>query len=86
MHYFPPGGLFVASVFYGFLRKIARMDLGAELVRLRQLLETGELATGARRRDMLDEDDKAISASKITSVPSPATSAQRSAHQIGGAR
>jgi uncharacterized membrane protein len=48
MHYFPPGGLLTASMLYGVLRKIANVDIGIELARLRQLLETGEIATGAR--------------------------------------
>jgi uncharacterized membrane protein len=87
LHYFPPGGLVVASAFYGFLRKIVRLDLGTELVRLRQLLETGELATGARRRDLLDDDDKAVSASGVAPMqPRAATSAQTSQHELGGAR
>ena len=82
MHYFPPGGLVVASVLYGFLRKLASVDIGTELVRLRQLLETGEIATGKRRVEELREDEK------IMTVPAPraATSAQTSAHSIGGQR
>lgn len=87
LHYFPPGGLFVASAFYGFLRKLARMDLGTELVRLRQILETGELATGARRLDEIENDDKAVSAAQVAAMqPAASTTAGRSAHQIGGAR
>lgn len=92
LHYFPPGGLIVASAFHGFLRKLARLDLGTELVRLRQLLETGELATGARRREELEEDDKAVSASHImTTQPGAVTSAQHAQHEVrsipvGGAR
>ena len=53
LHYFPPGGLVVASTLYALLRWLARTQLGMELVRLRQLIETGELATGARRREEL---------------------------------
>jgi uncharacterized membrane protein len=48
MHYKPSGGIVVASLFYGFLRKLARVDIGLDLVRLRQLIETGEIATGER--------------------------------------
>jgi uncharacterized membrane protein len=85
MHYFPPGGLLVASTLYGFLRKLAKVDIGTELVRLRQLLETGEIATGARRVPDLDDDDKAVSAARIaTNAPPPVTTAQTSAHDVQG--
>lgn len=85
MHYFPPGGLLVASTLYGFLRKIAKVDIGGELVRLRQLLETGEIATGARRVPDLDPDDKAISAAQVAPrQPPPVTTAQTSAHDVQG--
>ena len=85
MHYFPPGGLLVASALYGFLRKMAKVDIGTELVRLRQLLETGEIATGARRVPDLDRDDKAISAAQVApGAPPPVATAQTSAHDIQG--
>ena len=87
MHYFPPGGLLVAGALYGFLRKIAKVDIGTELVRLRQLLETGEIATGARRVPDLDDDDKAISAAQVAPAsPPPVVTAGTSAHDVGGAR
>ena len=85
MHYFPPGGLLVAGAFYGFLRKLAKVDIGTELVRLRQLLETGEIATGARRMSSLDDDDKALSAAHVApDQPPPVTTAQTSVHDIQG--
>ena len=85
MRYFPPGGLLVASAFYGFLRKLAKVDIGTELARLRQLLETGEIATGARRIASLDDNDKALSASRVApSQPPPVTTAQTSAHDVQG--
>lgn len=85
MHYFPPGGLLVASAFYSFLRKLAKIDIGTELARLRQLLETGEIATGARRIAQLDDDDKALSASKVAPAqPPPHTTAQTSQHDVQG--
>jgi uncharacterized membrane protein len=85
MHYFPPGGLLVASALYGFLRKLAKVDIGTELVRLRQLLETGEIATGARRVPDLDADDKAVSAAKVApTAPPPIATAQTSAHDVEG--
>jgi len=87
MHYFPPGGLLVAGALYGFFRKIAKVDIGTELVRLRQLLETGEIATGARRVPDLDDDDKAVSAARVApNAPPPAVTAATSAHDVGGAR
>ncbi|MBA3393104.1 MAG: SRPBCC family protein [Deltaproteobacteria bacterium] len=66
MRYFPPGGLLVASALYGFLRKLTAAQIGAELARFQQLIETGELTTGARRVRDLDEDDKAISAQQVS--------------------
>lgn len=87
LHYFPPGGLVVASAFYELLRWLAKTDIGMELVRLRQLLETGEIATGARRVPELREEDKAISAARMApSQPPPVTTAQTSAHDVGGPR
>lgn len=85
MHYFPPGGLLVASALYELLRKIAKVDIGTELARLRQLLETGEIATGARRVSDLDRDDKAISAAQVApAAPPPVSTAQTSAHEVQG--
>jgi len=46
LHYFPPGGLFVATALHDFLRKLSQVQIGSELARLRQLIETGEIATG----------------------------------------
>ncbi|HEU0036540.1 MAG TPA: SRPBCC family protein [Kofleriaceae bacterium] len=76
LHYFPPGGLLIASTLYGFLRKLTAVQLGAELARLQQILETGELTTGARRVEDLRLDDKAISATQVIGTqPAPVTSA-----------
>jgi uncharacterized membrane protein len=87
MHYFPPGGLLVAGALYGFLRKLAKVDIGTELVRLRQLLETGEIATGARRVPDLEKDDTAVSAQQLGAEPPPVTTAQTSTHPpTGGLR
>jgi uncharacterized membrane protein len=60
VHYLPPGGLIVASALHAFLRRLARMQIGMELVRLRQLIETGEIATGARRIEEITEQDKGV--------------------------
>lgn len=86
MRYFPPGGLAVASALYGFLQKIAAVQIGQELARLQQLLETGELTTGARRTEDLAQTDKAISAADVAPMqPAPVTTAQTSTWS-GGAR
>lgn len=88
MRYFPPGGLFVASALYGFLRNFTEVQIGQELARLQQLLETGEITTGARRVADLDEDrDKAIAAAHMTAVqPQPVTTAGTSGWTTGGGR
>lgn len=85
MHYFPPGGLLVASALYGFLRRLTVTQIGAELARLRQLLETGELTTGARRVADLAKGDKAVSAAGVASSQPPTTQAETSTW-TGGAR
>jgi len=58
LHYFPPGGIVVASALDGFLKKLARAHLGEELARLRQLIETGEIATATRRIDEIDREQR----------------------------
>lgn len=79
LHYFPPGGLFVASALHGFLRKYTQMTLGEELARLQQLLETGEITVGARRREDLGDDAKLADAAHLRPwQPQPVTSAQTS--------
>lgn len=89
MHYLPPGGLIVASALYGFLRRLARVQIGMELVRLRQLIETGEIATGARRIADIEKEDKgALESDRLRpQMSAPVTTAQRSAWPTtGGAR
>ncbi|MBA3817775.1 MAG: SRPBCC family protein [Deltaproteobacteria bacterium] len=79
LRYFPPGGLLVAATLYGFLRKLTSTQIGAELARLQQLLETGELTTGARRIADLDADEHPLPAAQITPIqPAPVTSAEAS--------
>jgi len=51
VRYQPRGGLVVSGVLGEHLRKLHGIELGDELARLRMLLETGELATGARVPD-----------------------------------
>jgi len=60
LHYFPPGGLIVASALYGFLRKLTTMQIAGELARLQQLVETGEITIAERRLDHLGKDDKFV--------------------------
>ena len=68
-----------------FLRKITATQIGEELSRLQQLVETGEIATGARRLDDIPEDDRAVEAAPV--LPrSPVTTAQTSTWVPGGAR
>ena len=62
MRYTPPGGLFVMGMLNGVLRKLPGMQLGEELARLRMLIETGELATGARNPGELQASEKVITA------------------------
>ncbi len=89
LHYFPPGGLFVASILPGFFRKLTSVQIGKELARLQQLVETGELTTGARRIEDLEEEDKAVTAATVAPNAAPATaSAETSSWSVadGGPR
>jgi uncharacterized membrane protein len=58
IRYMPPGGLVVAGMFSDLLRKLPGLQLAEELARLRMLLETGELATGARNPAELTAREK----------------------------
>ncbi|HEY5950590.1 MAG TPA: SRPBCC family protein [Kofleriaceae bacterium] len=62
MRYMPPGGLFVAGMLSGVLRKLPGLSLAEELARLRMLIETGELATGARNPGELNANEKVLTA------------------------
>lgn len=93
LHYFPPGGLVVAGALYSFLRRIPRMQIGVELARLRQLIETGEIATGARRLEDIENEDKGVieGTGLRPQMQAPVTTAQTSAWPTahgtnGGAR
>jgi uncharacterized membrane protein len=57
IHYRPPGGALVGAPLRGLLRRFTRHQLDVELRRLRQLLETGELAVGAPSRQFLPAHD-----------------------------
>jgi uncharacterized membrane protein len=90
LQYFPPGGLFVASALAGFLRKLTSVQIGEELARLQQLVETGEITTGARRLDELGGGAKVLGVTPVPAhAPQPATTAQRSTWGVdvtGGTR
>lgn len=62
IRYRPPGGLFVSGLLSGVLRTLPGIQLAEELARLRMLLETGELATGARAKDEIEAGEKIESA------------------------
>lgn len=72
LSYRPPGGVFVASLLHGFLHELTYVQLGAELARLRQLIETGEIATGERRLE-LDDQSKTLDASDLARQHAPAS-------------
>lgn len=79
LHYLPPGGLAVAGALSGFLRKLTQTELGVELARLQQLLETGEISVGARRVEDLGDDAKLRQASRLRPwQPQPVTTAESS--------
>lgn len=65
IRYKPPGGVFVMGVFNGMLRKLPGLQLAEELARLRMLIETGELATGARNPAELEPKEKVFSAMEV---------------------
>jgi uncharacterized membrane protein len=86
LHYFPPGGLIVAAALHGFLRKLTQVQIGKELARLRQLVETGEISTGARRREDLDPDEPITTAEELgRPMPAPTVTAESSRYE-GGTR
>jgi uncharacterized membrane protein len=62
MRYWPPGGLPVAGLLFEPLRRVPGIQLAEELTRLRMLIETGELATGARNPGELSPSEKTITA------------------------
>jgi uncharacterized membrane protein len=65
LHWQPPGGVLVAASFHELLLKLASAEIGRDLARFQQLIETGEIATGARRLDQL-RDDPGVLAASIT--------------------
>ncbi len=62
IRYRPPGGLVVMGMLNGMLRRLPGLQLAEELARLRMLIETGELATGARNPRELKAEEKVYSA------------------------
>jgi uncharacterized membrane protein len=92
LHWLPPGGVFVAAPLYTLLRKLASVEVGRDLARFQQLIETGEVTTGARRLDELPVVDSALAGSAVgAAMPSAVTTAETSAwtqhsDPTGGAR
>ena len=88
MHWFPPGGILVASTFYALLRRLVRTQIGIELARLQQLVETGEIATGARRREDIEREDQGVLHGQELrpQMNAPYTTAQTSSWTNGGAQ
>lgn len=85
LHWFPPGGVLVAASFHALLHKLASSELGQDLARFQQLIETGEITTGARRLDELPPDDSAIiGAVAGNTMPPPITTAETSAWTHNG--
>jgi uncharacterized membrane protein len=68
MRYKPPGGLFVMGMLSGMLRALPGVQLAEELARLRMLIETGELATGATNPGELKRSEKVFSALGVSAV------------------
>jgi len=58
IRYRPPGGAIVAGAFGGLLRELPGTQLEQELARMRMLVETGEIATSARRPADVDAQFK----------------------------
>jgi uncharacterized membrane protein len=70
--YRPPGGFLVEAPLRGLLRRFTRFQLDVELRRLRQLVETGEVAIGARNHETLvPHDARFATAAAAGAVPPP---------------
>jgi hypothetical protein len=70
--YRPPGGFLVEAPLRGLLRRVTRFQLDVELRRLRQLVETGEVAIGARNHETLvAHDARFATAAAAGAVPPP---------------
>jgi uncharacterized membrane protein len=72
LRYRPPGGAFVAAPLRGLLRKVTQVQVQSELRRLRQLLQTGEIATGATRPSELDPHEREAMQLAWNAPPRPA--------------
>jgi uncharacterized membrane protein len=81
LRYVPPGGAPVAGMVGNLLRRITAVQLGKELARLQQLIEVGELTTGAARPETVAETEKIASAQHVKAglrgngAPSPSPGA-----------
>jgi uncharacterized membrane protein len=77
LHWLPPGGVVVAAALHELLRRLASIEIGRDLARFQQLIETGEITTAARRFDELP-DDGALAGHATRSMPPPAATAETS--------
>lgn len=68
LRYRPPGAV-AARPFRRLLEVITNHQLARELTRFRQLIETGSIATGARRLDQIEEREAATDAALGMAVP-----------------
>jgi len=72
IRYRPPGGALVEAPLRGLLHRFTRFQLDIELRRLRQLVEAGEVAIGARNRELLSPHDRRfVLAAAAGAVPPP---------------
>jgi uncharacterized membrane protein len=68
LHWLPPGGRFIAAPFHALLHRLVSFELGQDLARFQQLIETGEITTGARR---IDESPESAPAARPAAAPPP---------------
>jgi uncharacterized membrane protein len=78
LHWLPPGGAIVAAAFHALLRRLVSIEVGQDLARFQQLIETGEITTGARRIDEVPPDDSRPAPPAVDPMPPPVTTAETS--------
>ncbi len=70
IRYQPPGGAVVAAPLRALLKRFTAHQFNVELARFRQLVEAGEIATGARRPDALEDEERKPFGSFVAPPPS----------------
>jgi uncharacterized membrane protein len=78
LHWLPPGGRLVAAPFHALLRALVSAELGQDLARFQQLIETGEITTGARRLDEISEPVAHAAPAADAAMPPPVVTAETS--------